>query len=254
MLIKHVEWLTLLHKTIICNLPSLNSLFRHHRTCDFGKWYYSMTLPMVIESPDFIRLGVTHKDLHTIANRILEQHESNMIVGEKEYDLFIDSENKFFDTFNSFIENVLSTKNQFDYLTNLPNRNLITLLLEKEYSKITRNIDECCVAFADIDHFKYVNDNYGHASGDRVLVEISKYFSTSIRPYDSVGRYGGEEFIFCFPQTDLNTGKKILEFQYTPRGMHILLCRYTRHGRFVHFEQVGNITQHHRLHGLFPVF
>ena len=211
MLAKHVEWLTLLQKTIICDLPSLPSLLKQHRTCDFGRWYYSVTLPMVIESPDFMRLGVIHKDLHTIAIRILEQYESNRVVEEKEYDLFVDHEKQFFNTFNRFIENVLATKSQFDYLTNIPNRNLITLILEKEHSKITRKKSESCLAFADIDHFKHVNDTYGHEFGDKVLTEVSKYFSANIRPYDTVGRYGGEEFIFCFPEIDLNSAKGMLE-------------------------------------------
>ncbi len=211
MLSKHIEWLTLLHKTIICDMPSSNSLLRHHRTCDFGKWYYSTAHPVVTESPDFIHLGNTHEDLHVIANRILEQHENNIPTEENEYDLFIDSEKQFFHTLNNFIDNVLSTKNQFDHLTNIPNRNLITLTLEKEYSKFTRDIGKCCIAFADIDHFKHVNDTYGHTSGDKVLAEVSKYFSTSIRPYDTVGRYGGEEFIFCFPQTSLTDAHTIIE-------------------------------------------
>jgi len=211
MLVNHVEWLTLLHKTIVCNLPFSNSLLRDLKTCEFGKWYYSVTHPAVTESPEFIHLGRIHNNLHTIANRILEQYKNNVITQESEYDSFVDVEKEFFDTFNNFIENVLSTKSQFDHMTNLPNRNLITLILEKEYSRVKRNNGDCCIAFADIDHFKHVNDTYGHASGDRVLTELSGYFSSSIRPYDSVGRYGGEEFMFCFPQTELSNASEFLE-------------------------------------------
>lgn len=141
----------------------------------------------------------------------MTQYKNNVITGEKEYELFIDTEKDFFNSLNNYIENILSTKSHFDHLTNIPNRKLVTSILEKEYLRITRNCGECCVAFADRDHFKQVNDAYGHAAGDRVLIEVSKYFSTSIRPYDTVGRYGGEEFIFCLPQIDLNNAIILLE-------------------------------------------
>ena len=52
---------------------------------------------------------------------------------------------------------------------------------------------------ADIDHFKRVNDRYGHLAGDAVLREVARRISSSVRLYDSVGRYGGEEFIVCLP-------------------------------------------------------
>lgn len=211
MLIKHVEWLSLLHKTIICNLPSSNLLSMHDHNCDFGKWYYSVTHPELIENREFIHPGETHKSLHVIANRILDQYENNVVTNENEYDLFIDTEKQFFNELNNFIDDVLSTKSKFDYLTNIPNRKLVTLILKKEYSKVTRNSSECYVAFADIDHFKHVNDTYGHIVGDIVLKEIARYFSDTIRGYDTVGRYGGEEFIFCFPNTDLNEAHEILE-------------------------------------------
>lgn len=212
MLIKHVNWLTSLHKVIVCKLSPC-FLQRHHQDCDFAKWYCSVTHSALIETPDFIRLGVVHRNLHARANHLLEQYESNEVASEEEYDLFVDSEKVFFETLNNFIDNVLATKNQFDYLTNIPNRSLVTLILEKEYSRFMRNIDnsEYCIALADIDHFKHTNDTYGHETGDRVLKIVSKLFLNSIRTYDTVGRYGGEEFIFCFPQTSLNEATTILD-------------------------------------------
>lgn len=211
MLVKHVEWLSLLHKVILCKLPFSNALLWDHRTCDFGEWYYSMTNPAVIETPDFIHLGRLHESLHMAANIMLKQYENNVITGAKEYESFVEVEKDFFESLNNFINNVLSTKSHFDHLTNIPNRNLVTLILEKEYSKIKRNNGDCFVVFADLDNFKQVNDTYGHAVGDRVLTEVSKCFSTNIRPYDTVGRYGGDEFIFCLPETDLKNAKRILE-------------------------------------------
>lgn len=60
-----------------------------------------------------------------------------------------------------------------------------------------------CVAVVDVDHFKRINDSYGHATGDVVLVEIAKTMRQRLRPTDYVARYGGEEFVLIFPQTPL---------------------------------------------------
>jgi diguanylate cyclase len=212
MLSKHVNWLTLLNKTLVCKLPATKSLMRHHKECEFGHWYYSVTNPRMKVNPKFKQLGVIHKNLHEKASRLLDHYENNVITLEREYDLFIESENEFVDTLNYFMDDVLATKSHFDLLTNIPNRKLVALMLEKEYSILTRKNDgENYIVFADIDHFKQVNDNHGHATGDRVLTEVSKCFSAGIRLCDTLGRYGGEEFIFCFPRTNLNATKEILE-------------------------------------------
>lgn len=71
---------------------------------------------------------------------------------------------------------------------------------------------KCVIAMCDIDHFKQINDTYGHIQGDSVLRELGKLFSSSMREYiDVAGRYGGEEFILIFDDTDLKTSFDIVE-------------------------------------------
>jgi diguanylate cyclase (GGDEF)-like protein len=64
---------------------------------------------------------------------------------------------------------------------------------------------------ADVDHFKKVNDHYGHAAGDAVLVTVVQRISSTLRSYDSVGRYGGEEFLIIAPGCDLSLAQKLAE-------------------------------------------
>ena len=61
------------------------------------------------------------------------------------------------------------------------------------------------IVLVDVDHFKKVNDEFGHETGDIVLKEITKRFSDSLREYDGIGRYGGEEFLLVIPGCDLAT-------------------------------------------------
>lgn len=85
-----------------------------------------------------------------------------------------------------------------DPLTGLWNRGAIMEILGNELNRGLREGIPLAVVMADIDHFKLVNDSYGHLAGDAVLREVSRRLRTSVRPYDSVGRFGGEEFLVVF--------------------------------------------------------
>ena len=82
-----------------------------------------------------------------------------------------------------------------DPMTSLLNRGAILDLLNRELIRSHREHSSTTILLADVDHFKHVNDTLGHGVGDEVLVEIANRLQASVRPYDFVGRYGGEEFL-----------------------------------------------------------
>ena len=86
-----------------------------------------------------------------------------------------------------------------DGLTNLWNRSAIMEILARELGRCQREGSTLTVVLADLDHFKRINDTYGHLAGDSVLQEVAMRFKAGIRFYDSIGRYGGEELLLVLP-------------------------------------------------------
>ena len=86
-----------------------------------------------------------------------------------------------------------------DALTGLLNRHAILGVLQKELGRSEREGTDLSVLMADLDHFKHVNDQHGHLTGDSVLQESARRMKLSMRQYDSLGRYGGEEFLVVLP-------------------------------------------------------
>jgi len=98
-----------------------------------------------------------------------------------------------------------------DYLTGINNRRQFYNQANAALSKNDRDQSALTVALMDIDHFKHINDTYGHDVGDQVLVDFSKVLSGFFREYDTVGRIGGEEFCVCLPDTSIENGFQACE-------------------------------------------
>ena len=100
---------------------------------------------------------------------------------------------------------------QTDKLTGLANRMYLDDQLEIEFKRASRHKHNLVLLVFDLDHFKQVNDTYGHLGGDAVLREIGKRLNASLRQTDFVGRYGGEEFVVIMPETTLKDALPIAE-------------------------------------------
>lgn len=98
-----------------------------------------------------------------------------------------------------------------DSLTGFYNRRQLDERIKQEVSGAKRNKRNLCAIMIDIDYFKSVNDNYGHASGDLILKTVSKLIKNKLRDYDIAGRYGGEEFLILLPYTKLDEAQNVAE-------------------------------------------
>ena len=100
---------------------------------------------------------------------------------------------------------------EHDSLTGVLNRRAIRDVLRRELARCRRDNQSLGVMLADVDHFKRINDRYGHGAGDAALLTVVQRISSMLRPYDLIGRYGGEEFLVIAPGCDLALTQKLAE-------------------------------------------
>lgn len=112
---------------------------------------------------------------------------------------------------NARLHRMVERQAMVDSLTGLANRRSLEETLRSELARAARFTDSVCVVFADLDDFKRVNDQYGHAAGDEVLKAFSAALRNTVRESDVAGRWGGEEFALVLPGTDAAGGARLAE-------------------------------------------
>lgn len=120
-----------------------------------------------------------------------------------------------------------------DPLTGIWNRNALFDVFRRELARADREGNQLTIVMLDIDHFKNLNDTHGHMAGDAVLREFTSRITASLRPYDAVGRYGGEEFLVVLPGCSVEAGMRhadrlrslITDLPFdTSEGRHTVTC------------------------------
>jgi diguanylate cyclase len=116
---------------------------------------------------------------------------------------------------NSFIQEIAK---HIDYLyelatidekTGVYNHKFFKTIADMEFEKARRKIQPLALMIVDLDHFKKINDTYGHLVGDTVLKQLGHVLKENVRKYDIVARFGGEEFLVLFPNTNLMRARKV---------------------------------------------
>ena len=111
-----------------------------------------------------------------------------------------------------------------DPLTGLGNRRFLMERLHEETERANRKSGAYALAILDVDHFKTINDRFGHEAGDKALSEIAKAIEAALRDYDLCGRWGGEEFLVVMPETGLDAANQVAE--RVRQGVHAVTLDY----------------------------
>lgn len=208
----HDQWAETLYGTLICRLtPDEHDISRDaHHQCRFGQWFYKFGGACLGKQAGFAEIGVEHERMHQYAASLLRSSMDGVPISIKDYERFVTALKRLrleIATVRHELEGALFN---LDPLTGTPSR--IEMLSKlREQQEFVRRGHPCIVAMLDLDDFKAVNDNYGHPAGDKVLVGFAHYIMAHLRPYDKVFRYGGEEFLICLADTDLETALVIMD-------------------------------------------
>ncbi len=109
------------------------------------------------------------------------------------------------------LEEKLRFRESRDALTGIYNRSTIVEMLQKELARQARTHHAVSVILCDLDHFRMLNDSHGHQAGDEVLRELTRRMGATLRPYDSFGRYGGEELLGVLPNCGVQGALEVAE-------------------------------------------
>ena len=209
----HASWMKRLHRTLVCGAaPSADDLASDaHCRCMFGQWYYGDIDPRLKALPLYAEVGDLHQKVHSSARELLKLNESGQAIATGDYDGFMDVAHGFRVAVQNLQFKMVSEICAVDHLTGVWNRYALSYKLAQEHARVHRTGNCCAVAIVDFDHFKSINDRYGHLAGDKVLKTAMEFFSSMMRPYDSIYRYGGEEFLSVFPDTGVDEAEQILD-------------------------------------------
>lgn len=208
-LYNHHQWHNALLRTLICQLaPDQHDVQPEaHKHCRFGQWYYNFSSEKLHEHPGFVALGEVHQRMHELAKSLLTSDRITI----HDYDLFANVLEQMLLETRTLKRELEDSLYHHDPLTGAVNRVNMLPILREQQELTKRKNQTCCIAILDLDNFKDVNTQYGHQAGDQVLVETIRQVMKSVRPYDKVFRYGGEEFILCMQQTDLAQAYEMIE-------------------------------------------
>ena len=142
------------------------------------------------------------------------------------------------------LEKIAST----DDLTGLLNRREMNNRLQYEFKKLKRSELVLAVLLLDLDHFKLINDEYGHQVGDQVLKQIANLLQHEFRETDSIGRWGGEEFLVLMPESDRKQAKQVAErvlqkLNHNPINYAETLIAVTASGGICELRREGNVEK-----------
>jgi diguanylate cyclase (GGDEF)-like protein len=172
----------------------------------------SLTCPLIVDSNPVGFLFFSSKEKNTYR----DIHQKLFIIITRQVSILVEKSRLYqhiYEINSQLVSALKELKEQSsrDSLTGLFHRGAIMEFLKNTIEKCSRNKQPMVTILADIDYFKRVNDTYGHLMGDAVLKEVSNTLTSQLRSYDSVGRYGGEEFLIILGETNMTDALLIVE-------------------------------------------
>ncbi len=209
---EHLDWFVAWHRLAFIVTSGRQELAKQFLPPGgFFAWFKTLAQQVPHDQPVIDRLAVLHDQMHTLARLVLFKTPEGKGMAGEDYEAVAAK-------FHTFMAGIRRLERAFtvaasglDLLTGLRSRVGMAEDLQREIDRFKRTEKPFCLAIADIDHFKSVNDTYGHDVGDQVLAMTADIISRNVRSFDDAYRLGGEEFLICLKETDSAGGHKVLE-------------------------------------------
>lgn len=207
------QWLALFHRALVCRLRPDPEVVTEdaHRMSRFGRWYSTNRDDDIFSQPAFAMLVGMHQGLYAHAAILAVRGWKDDGIPAEEYDALLHKIDSFNEQAGRMARAFRAALSDLDPLTGTNTRMTMERELMREQQRMRRSGRPCSIAIADIDRFKSVNDTYGHQAGDRVLARVTRIIEDTLRPYDSIYRFGGEEFLICLPDSGPEDARRVLD-------------------------------------------
>jgi diguanylate cyclase (GGDEF)-like protein len=207
------SWSEAIHGTLVCGLPPDRRDIEPdaHRLSRFGQWCYGPASASLASHPCFAEIEREHARMHRLATHLLLAKMNGTPIPLRDYERFSGAVKQLrleIAVLKNEIEDALY---DLDALTGVPSRAGMLARLREEQEIAKRKVHNSCLAMMDLDHFKRVNDAFGHSVGDSVLASTARSAMAHLRPHDRIFRYGGEEFLLCLADASVQLAYDIIE-------------------------------------------
>lgn len=177
----------------------------------FGQWYYTAERHPLADFPDFEMMGPIQREMHEAAASLFRDLEQFGRMNEEDFDHAMTLALNLNTSLRGLQMEIMGELLATDPLTGCLGRRGMLDKLMGEQARAQRLGKVCCICLMDFDFFKRINDERGHQAGDAALKQGMKFIQSHLRKYDSLFRYGGEEFLLCLPDTPMQVACNIVE-------------------------------------------
>jgi diguanylate cyclase (GGDEF)-like protein len=209
----HLAWFKNINRVLVYGhfVQQVDLAEDAHLRSPFGQWYYGQNPHPLEESQDFTDLGALQQAMHNAAREALKDVKEQRQPRPEVYDRCIDLALRLNTSLRRMQLEIIGELLSTDSLTGCASRRGMLGKLREEQERALRIQRPCCICLLDYDRFKRINDELGHPAGDAVLRQGMKFVASALRKYDSVYRYGGEEFLICLPGTPIKDASLVVE-------------------------------------------
>jgi diguanylate cyclase (GGDEF)-like protein len=201
---EQADWLGQWHRAVVCSLPPADEIASGAapESGRFGAWFDANRRRGLLDEPVFAQLWSEYTAMLEIGCGLASRVAGGERLPADDYDAFVVKGREFAATARRIRDAYQRAMFDLDPLTGVHSRRSMLAALGRERERSMRTGKAAYVALCDVDNFKAVNDAHGHLAGDAVLLAVVGRLIANLRPYDTIYRFGGDEFLLAFPETD----------------------------------------------------